>query len=547
MTIISSRKRRKPIKSHKPKFAVRKNSKKRRSRERMKNLIKREYKRLENLAKKRTSKKSRRKAKKLADFVSGKKVQGISKNLPLDLRRKMGHLATTPGQANLDLGMLFAPPGERQKYSRLRKKASSKIRRTLRNARDYRRILRIPRPFKDWGDVEDRVLGDEDQPMAPEDQLYLGREGRYDTEEGPFEIYKDACNRLRELDWSEAERRKGQMFIAYHLTRTWLLLQEDNMNYHKNYGHALEQLYGMVMFKKAKGRILTAYRNYISANQVEGVPVFAKKAWGTRRRGGGEAYPRLKIFQRDSKHDVYSQAFHELKLNDWPNKKTALYRGERSVYGESVYWRQHEEPTGPFVAKYLRGFETDFKNSTNVILSPGRNRAVRKYILDTIGWKRGDNQWHYIIRVSGHPSKLEKLMTNATSSVGESKFVPIVIKRGSRIFPPGHISILNLPATLVICSAAFYRDLREHWYQNSTYSWGSRAYDDNHRPGELTTSPELLEMLPGLPTDANGDIDFLDDLFWPTNKSEFIKCMTRMGCSAIQPALWWNESLYDKW
>ncbi len=513
--MTSSRKRRKPIESRKPrkpKFAVRK-TKKRRSRERMKNLIKREYKRLQNLAKKRTSKKSRRKAKKLADFVSGKKVQGISKNLPLDLRRKMGHLATTPGQANLDLGMLFAPPDERQKYSRLRKKASSKIRRTLRNARDYRRILRIPRPFTSWRDVESRVLGDEDMPMAPEDQLYLGREGRYDTEEGPFEIYKDACNRLRELDWSEAERRKGQMFIAYHLTRTWLLLQEDNMRRSKRYSgnwdceYALEQLYGMVMFKKAKGRILTAYRNYISARRRHvlfsaDIPVFAKKAWGRQ-------YPPLKIFQRDDKHGYSSRAFRELKLNDWPNKQ------------------------------YV-------KNSTNVILSPGRDRAVRKYILDTIGWKRGDNQWKYIIRVSGNPSELEKLMVNARS-IG-FKFVPIVIKRGSRIFPPGHISILTLPATLVICSAAFYRDMgARNDYYSSTHRWGTRAYDDNHRPGELTTSPELLEMLPGLPTDANGDIDFLDDLFWPTNKSEFIKCMTRMGCSAIRPALWWNESFDDKW
>lgn len=107
-------------------------------------------------------------------------------------------------------------------------------------------------------------------------------------------------------------------------------------------------------------------------------------------------------------------------------------------------------------------------------LSPGVDRNIRARLLQITGWNRGDFR--------------------ETMGVFEGKVY---------LFQP--------PLPFAIANKAFYPNRN------------------------LTQSPRLLQMMPGIPTDANGDIDFLDDMFWPREYDErqIKRSVAKLGCVAL--------------
>jgi hypothetical protein len=107
-------------------------------------------------------------------------------------------------------------------------------------------------------------------------------------------------------------------------------------------------------------------------------------------------------------------------------------------------------------------------------LSPGVDRNIRARLLQIAEWNRGD--------------------------FGDS----------IRLFE-GKVCYLRYPLPFEIANKAFY------YYSN----------------GNLIDSPKLLQMMPGLPKDANGDIDFLDDMFWPRTERQLKRSVGKLGCTAL--------------
>ena len=107
-------------------------------------------------------------------------------------------------------------------------------------------------------------------------------------------------------------------------------------------------------------------------------------------------------------------------------------------------------------------------------LSPGVDRNIRARLLQITGWNRGDFM--------------------ETMGVFEGKVY---------LFQP--------PLPFAIANKAFYPNRN------------------------LTQLPRLLQMMPGIPTDANGDIDFLDDMFWPREYDErqLKRSVAKLGCVAL--------------
>jgi len=105
-------------------------------------------------------------------------------------------------------------------------------------------------------------------------------------------------------------------------------------------------------------------------------------------------------------------------------------------------------------------------------LSPGVDRNVRARLLQIAGWNRGD-----FVETMG-------------------------------VFE-GKVYLLHYPLPFAIANKAFYAG------------------------GNLTQIPRLLQMMPGIPTDANGDIDFLDDMFWPRTERQLKRSVAKLGCVAL--------------
>jgi len=107
-------------------------------------------------------------------------------------------------------------------------------------------------------------------------------------------------------------------------------------------------------------------------------------------------------------------------------------------------------------------------------LYPGTDRNVRARLLQISGWNLGD----------------------FGDSIG--------------LFE-GKVCYLRYPLPFTVANKAFY------FFSN----------------GNLTDLPKLLQMMPGIPTDANGDIDFLDDMFWPRTERQLKRSIAKLGCEAL--------------